>query len=128
VVADHPQQLSGLLGGPHGGGVGGDAEDVHPAGADFHDEQRVEALERDRVHVEEVRGQKPAGLSFEKVWPLAASPVSLRWRPDTDAAQDPAHRGRADLVSEAAQLALYAAESPAGVLGADTSERPGQRW
>jgi hypothetical protein len=33
AVADHPQQLSGLLGGPRGGGVGGDAEDVHPAGA-----------------------------------------------------------------------------------------------
>jgi hypothetical protein len=33
AVAGHPQQLSGLLGGPRGGGVGGDAEDVHPAGA-----------------------------------------------------------------------------------------------
>jgi hypothetical protein len=34
-----------------------DAEDVHVPGGHFHDEQHVEAAEKDRVNVEEVAGQ-----------------------------------------------------------------------
>jgi hypothetical protein len=38
TVADLSQQLPGLLGDPGGGGMGGDAEDVDPAGTHLHDE------------------------------------------------------------------------------------------
>jgi hypothetical protein len=52
--------------------------------------------------------------------------VSLRWRLDTDARENPADGGGADLVSEAAQFAVYAAESPAGVLGAQLGDEVAQ--
>jgi hypothetical protein len=122
AVADLPQQVSGLLGGPGGGGVGGDAEDVDSAGADLHDEQRVEPLQRDRVQVEEVCGQKSAGLEFEEGTPLTARPVPPRWRSNTDAAQNPADGGGADAVPEATQFAVYAAESPTRVLGTEPGD------
>lgn len=47
TAADLPQQLAGLLGGPGSGGMGSDAQDVHPAGAGLHDDsayRRVNAI------------------------------------------------------------------------------------
>src|SRR5919197_446689 len=45
AVADLPQELACLLGGPGRGWVGGDAEDVDSAGAHFHDEQGIGAVQ-----------------------------------------------------------------------------------
>ena len=98
--------------------MGSNAEEVHPAGVYFHDEQRVQACERDRVDMEEVRGQKPTGLGCEERTPLAMGRVALWWRPKTGAAEYPAHGGRADPVPEATQLAVHPTEAPAGILRA----------
>jgi hypothetical protein len=37
-------------------------EDVHPAGGDLHDEQHVQAAQRQRVDVEEVRREQSGRL------------------------------------------------------------------
>jgi hypothetical protein len=126
AVADLPQQLPGLLGDPGGGGVGGHPEDVHPASAHFHDEQCGEACECDRVDREEIRGQKPVGLSGQEGAPLAAYRASLWWGSETGAAQHPAYGGGAGSVSEAPQLAMDAAESPAGILDAESGDELAQ--
>jgi hypothetical protein len=52
-------QVAGLLRCPGVIGMGGDAEDVDVPGRHLHDEQHVQAAEEDRVHMEEVAGQKP---------------------------------------------------------------------
>jgi hypothetical protein len=44
------------LGGPGRGRVSGHPENVHCAGADFHDEQNLESVQRDGVEGEEVGG------------------------------------------------------------------------
>jgi hypothetical protein len=45
--------------------VGGHAEDVHVPGRDLRDEQDVQALEEDRVDLEEVAGQQPLCLGAQ---------------------------------------------------------------
>ncbi len=41
------------------GRLGGDAEDVYPAGGDVHDEEHVQPAKPDCVEVEEVGGEQP---------------------------------------------------------------------
>ncbi len=72
AVAELPEQLSGLLGGPSAGGVGGDTDDVDGASADLHGEQGVQPLQSDRVDVKEVRGQEAVCLCPEEFRPLSA--------------------------------------------------------
>ena len=56
-------EVAGELGGPGGGGVPGDAQEVDPAAGMFDDEGNVDAGERHcAVDVEEVRGQQRFGL------------------------------------------------------------------
>jgi hypothetical protein len=50
------------MGGPVRGGVGGDAEDVNGAGADFHDVEHVQPLQGHGVDVEEVGSEQAGGL------------------------------------------------------------------
>jgi hypothetical protein len=57
------QQVTGDLGGPGGGRVGGHTEDMDPAGAHFHNKKDVKSAQRDGVEGEEVGGQQPRGLS-----------------------------------------------------------------
>jgi hypothetical protein len=92
VGAELLQELSGLLGCIGGGGVGGDAEDVNGAGADLHDEQGVETLQCDGVHVEEVCGEEAAGLGFEERRPLASGRVVSRCGSAAGLTQDAADR------------------------------------
>jgi hypothetical protein len=47
--------------------VGGDAEDVHPAGGVFDGEERVEPVQGDRVEVEHVTREDRPGLRLEEV-------------------------------------------------------------
>jgi hypothetical protein len=62
VLAEVGEEVSGELGGPVRGGVGGDAEDVNGAGADFHDVEHVQPLQGHGVDVEEVGGEQAGGL------------------------------------------------------------------
>ncbi|MGI5508321.1 hypothetical protein [Streptomyces sp. CA-106131] len=66
VVVELPEQLAGLLGSPRGGGVLGDAEDVHGARAYLYDEQGVQPLQSDDVDVEQVGSDRAVGLGFEE--------------------------------------------------------------
>jgi hypothetical protein len=56
-VAEVHEQVAGLLSSPCAVWVGGQAQDVHIAGLDLHDEQHVQASEEDGAGVEEVAGQ-----------------------------------------------------------------------
>jgi hypothetical protein len=51
VVEIHGE-VAGLLGQPGAGGVGGDAEDVHPAGGVLDDEERGEPVQGDGVQLD----------------------------------------------------------------------------
>jgi hypothetical protein len=76
ALAELPEHLAGVLGGPGCGGVCGDPRDVDGAGADLHDEQRVQPLQADGVDVEEIGGEQAVGLGLEEGGPFAA-----RWMP-----------------------------------------------
>src|SRR4051812_13061595 len=44
------------------GRVGGHTQDVHPPNLHLHDEQDVQPLQEDRVHMKEIAGQQTVGL------------------------------------------------------------------
>src|SRR2546430_10101051 len=71
AVAEVHQDVADLLGGPRPVRMGGDPEDVDVAGADFDDEQAVQALERYRaVH----------GGNRRRPWPrLGCAGTAARW-------------------------------------------------
>ena len=73
VVEVH-EQVAGLLGQPGSGRVGGDAQDVYPAGGVLDDEERVEPVQGDRVDVEQVAGQDRLGLRAEELRPGRPGP------------------------------------------------------
>ena len=56
VVEIH-DQVARQLGQPRSGRVSGDAEDVHPAGDVFDDEERIQPAQGDGVNVEQVAGE-----------------------------------------------------------------------
>ncbi|GAA3651162.1 hypothetical protein GCM10022420_028550 [Streptomyces iranensis] len=62
-------EVPGLLEGPWGGGVRGDAGEVNTPGAVFDEDQGVQALEGDGVDVEEVGGEDAMGLGGEEFTP-----------------------------------------------------------
>ena len=62
AFAEIPQEVAGLLGGPRAGGVRGDAQDMHPPGADLHHEEHVQAPEEHGVNMQEVTRQDPGCL------------------------------------------------------------------
>jgi hypothetical protein len=94
--------------------VRGDAEDVDAAPLYFRDEQDVESAQPDGVEVEEVAGQQPSRLGSEEGAPVGVYPA--RRRPQVRGGQDAADGAGSDGVSEAGELALDAAVSPARVL------------
>jgi hypothetical protein len=61
-IAEIHDQVAGLLGGPLGGRMGGDTEDVHSPGGDLHHGQHVQPPEGDGVDVEEVGREQPRRL------------------------------------------------------------------
>ena len=69
AFAEIHEQVTGLLGGPRPGGVGGDAQDVHPAGLDLHHEEDVQAVEEHGVNVQEVACQDPGRLGGQELPP-----------------------------------------------------------
>lgn len=56
------QQIPGELRHPLAARMGGDAEEVDAPGLDLHDEEDVQPLEEDGVHVHEAAGQEGVGL------------------------------------------------------------------
>ena len=56
-------EVAGLLHCPLAGGVGGDAPEVHPAGAMLDEHQDMESFQQHGVHVQEVNRKDPAGLA-----------------------------------------------------------------
>jgi hypothetical protein len=58
------EQVAGLLGQPGAGGVGGDAEDVYPAGGVLDDEERIQPAQGDGVEVEQVAGEDRVRLGL----------------------------------------------------------------
>ena len=57
LIAQVHQEVAGRLGGPGRGRVSGHPENVHCAGADFHDEQNLESVQRDGVEGEKIGGK-----------------------------------------------------------------------
>jgi hypothetical protein len=120
-VTEVHQEVPDLLRGPLPVGVGGQAGDVHVAGAGLHDERAVQALEGDRaVHVEEVDRKYRRGLGVQKRPPRGVGAPLGRWR-DLQRFEDPADRGCADPVAELEQLTLDPLVSPAEIFGGSCS-------
>jgi hypothetical protein len=67
-------QVPGLLGDPPGGGMGGDAQDVHRPGVVLDHRKAVQPREHDRLHVEEVAGEDPLCLGAQELPPAQPSP------------------------------------------------------
>jgi hypothetical protein len=71
-------------------------------GADFHDEQAIQAAEGNRaVHVEEIGGEHRRGLGMQELLPGRIN-VPLRCRRDLQCLEDPADRGSTNPVAELA--------------------------
>ena len=113
-VAEVHDQVAGPLGSPCAVRVGSHAQDVHVPGLYLHDEQHVQALEEDRVDVEEIAGQHAISLSAQERPPGGVHVPRGRCAPP--GAQDPSHGRFADLVSEPAQFTVDPAVSPGRVL------------
>jgi predicted methyltransferase MtxX (methanogen marker protein 4) len=78
--AEGEGEVAGLLYCPVAGGVGGDATQMHPAGAMLDEYQDVQSLQQRGAHVEEVDGEDPGGLGVQKLPPgrtRAARPGSM---------------------------------------------------
>jgi hypothetical protein len=113
-LAQVHDQVAGLLGGPRRGRVRGDAEDMHPAAGDLHDEQDIQPAQRDGVEVEEVGGQQPRRLSSQE--PAPARVHLARCRPDSAGGEDTADRAGTHSMTEPDQLSLDSSMSPGRVL------------
>ena len=105
--------------------MSGDSEDVDVAGADFDDEQAVQAPEcHGAVHVEDVGGEDGRGLGVQELPPCRVGAPLRRWR-NPQGFEDAADRGSADPVAGLEQLALDALVSPAVVLGGEPLDERG---
>jgi hypothetical protein len=62
-------EVAGLLHRPLAGRAGGDAAQVHPAGAVLDEHQDVQTLEHHGVYVQEVDGEDPGGLGVQELPP-----------------------------------------------------------
>ncbi|WSG44009.1 hypothetical protein OHA72_10900 [Dactylosporangium sp. NBC_01737] len=113
-IAEVNHQIAGLLGGPGGGRVRGDAEDVHPPRADLHDKQHVQPPQCDGVDVEEVGRQQPGRLGPQERPPTGVD--LTRGRPDPGTGEDAANGAGADPVTEPDELNLDPSMPPSRVL------------
>src|SRR3954470_17825940 len=98
------RSVPGLLRGPVAGRMGGDAEEVDPAGEYLHHDQDIDPAQSDGVEVEEVGGQQPVGLGTQELPPTGVHTAGRR--PGSGAGEDPADGASADPVAEAEQFAL----------------------
>src|SRR6266536_3369552 len=73
LIAEVHDQVAGPLGGPLGGRMGRDAQDVHPAAGDLHDEQHVQPAQGDRVKVEKSVASSPEACARRNVRQLVST-------------------------------------------------------
>lgn len=111
TLAELPYELSGLLCGPDGGGVGGDTQDMHRAGAYLHNEQNVQPPQADGVDVEEIGSKQAMGLGLEEGGPFAAHRMPPRGWAEASGTQGPADAGLTDAVSQATEFAVDSPEA-----------------
>ena len=85
LIAKIHEQVTGLLGHPSAGGVGGDAQQVHTPGGVFDKEQDVQAAQGHGIDMEEVGREDGFGLGGQEGAPRLACrlgtgsmPASLR--------------------------------------------------
>ena len=108
------EHVSGLLGDPGAGRMGGHAGHLNPAGGDLHEEKYVDPLEEHGIDSEEIAGQDRLRLGGEELLPGRAGPAGCRVH--AGLIQDlPDGAGR-DLVAQADQFALDPAVPPRQVL------------
>jgi hypothetical protein len=94
--------------------MSGHAQDVHRAGAHFHDKQDVKPAQADGVEGEKVGGQQTGGLSAEEGSPAG---VCSPWcRPEACSGQDSADRTGPQAVSEPDEFAVDSAVPPGRIL------------
>jgi hypothetical protein len=68
-VLEVHEQVTGMLGQPGSGGVGGDAEDVYAAGGMLDDKEDIQPAQGDGVEMEHVAGQDGLRLRVEEFAP-----------------------------------------------------------
>jgi hypothetical protein len=78
AVADVHEQVTGLLGDPGSGGVGGDPGDVHVAAVVFDHDENVEAAQEHGVDVGEIHGEDRVGLRGQELSPGRAGSSGRR--------------------------------------------------
>jgi hypothetical protein len=108
------QQISGLLGDPGGGRVGGHPDHVDLTRSDLHEEEYVDPFEEHGVDGEEVAGQDRVRLAGEELFPGRAGSAGRRVY--TGPVEDLPDGAGGDLVAQADQFALDPAMPPRRVL------------
>ena len=114
-------KIPGLLHGPPAGRAGGDAAEVHPAGAVLYEHQHVQALAQHGVHVQEVDGKDPRGLGMQELPPGRSR--AARRRVQASVVQDLPDGGRRHGDAELHQLALDPATTPQRILPGQAQHR-----
>ena len=114
-------RFAGQLGQPGAGRVGGDPEDVHPAGGVLDDEEDIQPAQGDGVEVKQIAGQDSVRLGSQELCPRGSAPT--RRRVDAGAVQDLPDGGGADLVAKADEFAVDASVAPGGVLSGQADDQ-----
>jgi hypothetical protein len=114
VILEVHQKVAGLLSHPLTGGAGGDAGQMHAAGAVLNEEQHVQAAQEHGVDVEEIHGQDRGGLPAQKRSPGLPGPPGRGI--DARVLEDLPHRRRRHRVSQPGQLAVDAPVPPGRVI------------
>ncbi len=130
AVTEVHQQVASGLSGPGRCGMGGDAQEMDPAGVDFHHQQNVKAAQRDGVEGEKVSGQQASGLSAQEGPPPGVGPAGCRAEPR--GGQAPPNRGGIDAMPETDEFAADSAVAPGRILSCQTQHQSldvvGDRW
>jgi hypothetical protein len=121
LLAQHQQQVAGLLGDPGAVGVGGDPSQVDAPGGSSMREQHVQPSQPYGVDGEEVAGEEPGGLLAQERPPRGRCPP--RGRVEAMTTQRGADRSRRGLYAEVEQLALDLLVAPAGILGRQADDQ-----
>ena len=121
LLAEVHQQVSGLLGGPRPGRVQGDPEDADAPGGVLDHGQDVSLSAVEQVRGEEIARQDRLGLGAQELRPGRV--CSSRRGVDPGILQDFPHGRRRYLRSQADQLTVDPAVSPAGVLAGQPEDQ-----
>ena len=126
LLAEHHEQVAGLLGDPGGVGVGGHPGQVDPTSAQFDEEQHVQPAQPDGVDGEEVAGDDRGGLPAQERPPGGGRRPRCGVQPV--AAQRGADCGCRDAFPKPEQLALDALVAQRGFSLASRTIRSCSCW